>query len=313
MDSSDFNTRSSPIVTIRLFGTFSVDADGVPIQRFSTAKARALLAYLALNPDQPINRSVLATLLWPDTSDQNARDNLRNTLHRLRKTLANGVEGTVELLTATRQAVELHGATTQIDAVEFQHGLDAVANHEHAALDECPECLTVLEDAVALYREQFLAGLDIPDAEPFEEWMSLRREFFAHRVRHALAELIAAHEARGEYGRAQRFAEQYLVLDPLHEETHRSMMRLLARQDLPDLALSHHTALRERLQQELGVEPDSVTARLALEISQGTYAASAPVKPAGGASATAERIGAIKWGTRRRWQQSMAAKRRSCS
>ena len=200
MRTPDSNPQQPPpIPAIRLLGAFSVDVDGEPIRKFTTAKARALLAYLALNPDQPVSRSVLATLFWPDTGDQNARDNLRNTLHRLRNTLASGVAEPAKVLTATRQAVELHGTAIQIDVVEFQQALNAVANHAHPSLAECPECLTVLKDATALYRGEFLTGLDIPDAEPFEEWLQLRREFFAHRVRHTLSGLVTAYEIRGEW------------------------------------------------------------------------------------------------------------------
>ena len=50
-------------------------------------KAQALLAYLALNAEQRHRRDKLATLLWGDRLDEQARQSLRQSLSALRKAL----------------------------------------------------------------------------------------------------------------------------------------------------------------------------------------------------------------------------------
>ncbi|MEZ4678397.1 MAG: hypothetical protein R2932_29690 [Caldilineaceae bacterium] len=71
---------------LHFFGEFHVTIDGQPITEFHSDKARALLAYLALEPREHA-RTELAALLWPEIGDQHARTNLRNTLYRLRQSL----------------------------------------------------------------------------------------------------------------------------------------------------------------------------------------------------------------------------------
>ena len=50
--------------------------------------ARSLFAYLVLNQGQVIDRRRLAFQFWAHTSEQAARRNLRQYLHRLRRSLS---------------------------------------------------------------------------------------------------------------------------------------------------------------------------------------------------------------------------------
>ena len=92
-------------LTLRFFGPFQVSIDATPITDFHSDKARALLAYLALDPQEHA-RTALAALLWPEIGDQYARTNLRNTLYRLRQTLDASAPGVSDrLLTISRQTM----------------------------------------------------------------------------------------------------------------------------------------------------------------------------------------------------------------
>ena len=76
-----------PAIRLRLFGRFSAVGDGVPL-RITSRKGIALLAYLALHPEHTAGREQLATLLWGDRPDQQARLNLRQCMLSLRNALA---------------------------------------------------------------------------------------------------------------------------------------------------------------------------------------------------------------------------------
>jgi adenylate cyclase len=78
------------MLRLNIFGRFrAVDALGneIPIK---SRKARALLAYLALPPGKPRSREQLATLLWSDRGDEQARGSLRQALSGLRRDLGDG-------------------------------------------------------------------------------------------------------------------------------------------------------------------------------------------------------------------------------
>ena len=75
----------------KVLGRFEAQwSDGERID-LTTRKARALLAYLAVERARPHTRDHLATLLWADTGDDRARHNLRQALSKIRRHSSTGV------------------------------------------------------------------------------------------------------------------------------------------------------------------------------------------------------------------------------
>ena len=64
---------------LNLFGGFRAQLDPDRAVTLSTRKAQALLGYLAARPGQAHPRDKLATLLWGEAGDTQARDSLRQT------------------------------------------------------------------------------------------------------------------------------------------------------------------------------------------------------------------------------------------
>ncbi len=264
---------------IHLLGTFHVALDGAPLAGLRSDKARALLAYLAVERTGPHRRERLATLLWGEASEQAARASLRTTLLNLRQALA-GLHP--PLLVITRHTVHL-AATDDcwVDAAEFGALLDACDAHPHRALADCPDCVPRLEQAVALYRGDFLAGL-LVDAPDFEEWRLLQQETLHARALTALAALTAYHLGRGRYARVQQYARRQLALEPWNEEAHRQLMRALAGVGQRSAALAQYETCCHALREALGVEPSPETRTLYEEIRAQSPAV--PIEIAPGAS-----------------------------
>ena len=96
-----------PQLQITLLGSFQVTLDGTPVSGFESDKARALLAYLAVEADRPHRREALAGLLWPDTPERTARTNLRSALANLRQVIGDHQANPHYLLT-TRQTIQFN-------------------------------------------------------------------------------------------------------------------------------------------------------------------------------------------------------------
>ncbi len=174
-------------LTIRLLGPFHVTLDGEPITCFESNKVRALLACLAMEVDHPHNREVLAGLLWPDHPERTARHNLRQALSNLRqaigdRTASGDRDATPPFLWITRRTVQFNpDSDYQLDAAQFDALVATSEAHVHTRLETCKPCMRRLEQAVGLYRGEFLGGLFVGDSVSFEEWALLRRERF-HRL-----------------------------------------------------------------------------------------------------------------------------------
>ena len=77
--------QTKPILNIYLLGVPEIVLDDAPITVLSN-KTEALLFYLAATGQIHLRRT-LATLLWGDVPEKNARANLRKAIHQLRTTL----------------------------------------------------------------------------------------------------------------------------------------------------------------------------------------------------------------------------------
>ena len=71
-----------PTLELFLLGGFELRCghETVPI---NSGRIRSLLAWMALYPDQPQPRPRVASLLWPESREGQARTNLRNLIHQL--------------------------------------------------------------------------------------------------------------------------------------------------------------------------------------------------------------------------------------
>ncbi len=242
---------SKPWLRFRFLGGCEILLPNGPIH-LETAKTRALLAYLLLNPGaQPRQR--LVGLLWGKLPESHARRNLRRALWNLRQRLHTA--GHPPPIRADREIVAFDRSIAYtLDVEQFER---ACAHP------------TRLEEAIRLYRGELLSGLSLPDAPSFEEWLLVERErlrLMALEAIHQLAERLAS---EGELSRAIAYARQLVAMEPWQEKSHRQLMRLLARDGQRTAALAQYERCRRLLQDELGVEPTAETTDLYQRIRDG--------------------------------------------
>jgi LuxR family maltose regulon positive regulatory protein len=260
---------------LALMGPPLVTLDEVSL-KLETRKAVALLAYLAVDR-RARPRECLATLLWPEYTQERAAANLRRALASLRSDLGEG------WLRADRDTVELVGDVCT-DLERFNRLLEEVGGHGHDSASGCTACRPRLEEAAGLYRGEFLEGFNLDDCPGFDQWQTFEREGVRQEVSRLLELLTEAYGAQGLLTEAVDTARRWLFLDELHEPAHRALMFLYTVSGRRSAALRQYERCRELLERELGQGPDDRTKALAERIRlrklDGRPAAGA-VKPAG--------------------------------
>ena len=109
-----------PRLGISLFGPLVVTLDGTVASGFTSKKAQALLAYLAVEADRPHSREELAGLLWPDYAEASARANLRSVLANVRRVL-NDRNAALPFLLIAGETVQYNcAADQQVDVAVFE-------------------------------------------------------------------------------------------------------------------------------------------------------------------------------------------------
>jgi len=167
-------------------------------------------------------------------------------------------------------------ATLWVDVAEFREALAA-------------DDLTL---AVKLYRGNFLEG-------HYGDWLLMPRLELRNQALEAMARLAAACEADGRLDVALRLARRLALSEPLREEGHRLVIRLLARLQRRSEALAHYDYLVSLLDDEVGAEPMPETSALVSDIrnepvpakpvllQQGPYPLCRPGGGAGGSPGSA--------------------------
>jgi DNA-binding SARP family transcriptional activator len=245
---------------LKLLGPFEVLAEGQPAA-FATDRARALLTYLAVEAGRPHRRETLAGLLWSDRPEALARSNLSQALARLRRAI-DDYHADPAFLRSTPKTIEFSACDVGLDVADFRDLIATAREHDHTSLEGCPACIPRLEQAAGLYRGDLAEGLSLEDDSLFEEWLLLNREQLRRQVMEVLYVLAHHYLERGDYERAQSYAESQLALEPWREEAHCQLMRALAASGQRSAALAQYRACRRLLNDELGVEPATETAEL---------------------------------------------------
>ncbi|HJT13052.1 MAG TPA: BTAD domain-containing putative transcriptional regulator [Dongiaceae bacterium] len=229
-------------------------------------KGTGLLACLALADGKPVGRDHLCALLWSDRQTAQARGSLRQLLVDLRQDFG---QASHVLDTAADGAISFREAAVVSDVAEFQRLRQADDRQS-------------LEQAFALRRGQFIEGL-APEDAAFADWLEDNRRALDNQWCEATARLLRVLEREGDHRRSLDVAGRLLSIDQLCELAHQSVIRAHIAMNNRSLALRHYQEFREKLDRELGVEPDALTR----QIVQDASAQHTVLSPSTEASATA--------------------------
>ncbi len=253
-------------LSISLLGTCCIARDSIYITGLASNKVRGLLAYLAVESERPHTRAALASLLWPESPEDAALASLRNALANLRHAIGDQ-DANPPILLITHNSIQFNrDSDCRVDVVEIARAASLRVMPGHFGADNE---IGALSAALELYRGSFLKGFSLPENVEFEEWSSLQRERLGRIALEGLGRLTDHYEALGEYSLALDYAHRQVAIDPWLEESHRRIMRLLARCGQRAEALAQYETCRSVLEKELGVEPSEETQKLCAEIHAG--------------------------------------------
>ena len=227
------------MLEVRLLGKFDVRRDGKTIV-ITSRPAQSLFAYLIMNAGTAHRREKLAGMLWPDSLEGTARDNLRHALWRVRKALPSQPEA--EYLLADDLSISFNASTEYwLDAAE----LEKVS--ENASTDEL---IAVLSE----YQGELLLGFH-------DEWIVLEREHLNSIFEHHMARLMSLLQEEERWLDILDWGERWIKLGKTPEPAYRALMSAHAAQgDMYKVAAMYERCVKSL--KELGIEPSEQTKKL---------------------------------------------------
>jgi DNA-binding SARP family transcriptional activator len=209
------------MIELRLLGGFSLVDDGEQLE-LQPASQR-LVAFLALAP-AAVERAFTAFRLWPESTEDRARGNLRTTVWRLNRDRPS-------LVSSSRTHVWI-GDEVWVDVVD-------------ALLEECVDVGELI--APRLHEDL------LPDW--YDGWLDIERERMRQLRLHALEDRARRALQDGAVGSAVQLALRAIAIDVLRESAHRLVIEAhIAEGNIAD-AVRQYDRCSQALEEELGVEP----------------------------------------------------------
>jgi DNA-binding SARP family transcriptional activator/predicted ATPase len=257
---------------LALLGTPEVRHGG-QIVTFRTRKALALLTYLVVK-DGMHSREKLTALFWPESDEEQSRATLRSTLVYLRKTLGEMSNPQLSHLLIEHDAIGFNFASdfnldlnTLQAAWQLTRTLPVPPERPRVHEEELhSNVLPRLQQAINLYRGDFLEGFYVGDAPDFEDWVGTEREYWHRRMDAIFHRLSQAQFERGEIADAIDTTTRWITHDPFNELVYRRLMQLHFATGDRTAALQTYETCRAMLAREFNAMPAPETEALAERI-----------------------------------------------
>ena len=231
-------------IRLQTLGDVRVFVDGQELKELYGQRLRcAFLVVLAVQRE--ISREALATLLWPERTDEKARGALKQTLYELRRTLGE------DLVDSQNDRLRINSAV-EVDLHRFDA---ALARDDHA-------------EAVRFYHGAFLDHFFLPESKSFESWVDQKRAHYQRLHRTTRRAQINRLSGSGALEEACAEARRWIELEPLEDEAHHGLIQLLARAGHRAEALQQYEQYVRLLASD-SLEPLEETIALAQAIRQG--------------------------------------------
>ncbi|MEJ2215354.1 MAG: BTAD domain-containing putative transcriptional regulator [Gemmatimonadota bacterium] len=248
-------------IRLDTLGTLRTFRDGQELERLPAQPVRcAVLLYLAMEREAP--RDSVLGMFWPESSAEQARHTLNQTLYELRRMLG---DDWVDV-----RGDRLHVSDrVEVDALEFARAVEA---------GDAPF-------ALGLYRGAFLGGAPPATTRAFEGWVDQWTAHLGRLHRRACKEAIEGRVAAEDLTGAVRLARRWTDIDPLDDEAQHRLIELLALDGDRSEALRQYERYERLLQEELDLEPLVETKELVGQIRSGELNGNGSAQqPEGGAT-----------------------------
>lgn len=250
--------RDSGAMSLRIYllGQFKLQVDDQPLE-LQSRPAQSLFAYLLLNAGVTQRREKLASLLWPEATETNARSYLRQALWRIRKALCQASLTWEDYLKTDDIHVTFNDQSDYCLDVE-----SLLANFEAKSTAE-------LIAAAQLYQGELLPGF-------YDEWVILERDRFQAAYHQLMNQLLERLLQAGNWDEVLHWGEAWIRLGHLPEPAYRALLRAYAGLGNQSMINATYRRCVQALDRDLGVEPSPETQRLYEEIRSGILDASSP-------------------------------------
>jgi DNA-binding SARP family transcriptional activator/tetratricopeptide (TPR) repeat protein len=221
---------------------------------------RAVLGVLALQPNVVVHRESIVDALWGDDPPDTATTMIHSYISQLRRLLPGGSDGTETALVRIGGGYRLCLDDDELDLLVFSR-LTAQAARARDAGDPTT-AFGLLERALGLWRGDPVAGIDLLRDHPLVTGLRAIRAS-------AVTDYAQAARTQAEQEKAIPHLRSLTARESLNEHAHACLMTALAGGGQQAAALEIFGQIRQRLDDQLGVQPGAELAGAHLRVLRG--------------------------------------------
>ncbi len=251
--------------------------DGRSLDDKVSQKTIALLALLMMRENKTMRRAELIDILWPDSSEEAGKYNLRFNLWQLRKALGERDDKTLVL--SSRADCRINPDYEYVCDIEIAERCrlaenpDATSENPTGAnrpddadrsASDAPEnpAGDVIETVLDMFRRDFLSDYYFRGCSELNDMIVMER----YRLENQYLRLMHAYIQRtfeeGNYPKSLAAAEKTLEIDPYDEDTAYIQFSILLNQGNFSEAGKQYHRFRMKLMADIGVEPSDALQEL---------------------------------------------------
>ncbi len=233
------------MLTVNMLGKANISHDGESIADKLSNKLVALICLLVLNRERDMSREKIITYLWPDSSDEAAKYNLRFNLWTIRKNVPKD-ENDEEFIVIGKDYCRINKKYHyKCDIVTLQ---DTVIN---GSLDIGE--LIILKD---LFRGDFMEGLYLKNCGDFNEMVLFERIACQRKQVEILTRLANKYEEQEQYDEGLPILAEMASIEPYNESFAQQAIRMFAKMGNRSGAINYYKKFECELRRNLGISPD---------------------------------------------------------
>lgn len=234
------------MLNIRFIGKVNIEYDGMEISHKFSGKALALLSFLLLE-NKPVSRDKLTACLWPDSTEEAGKYNLRFNLWQIKNIVGSDFDGN-ELITIDRGFCSINKS--------YDFKCDIIAVKEAEVGEHITE--EQLNDVCKNFRGEFMEGFYFKDCNDFNEIILYERNRMEDLKVKLLLDLVEMHRVKGDINKCLDILLDLMKIQPYDEEIAAKVMNFYEMQGKYSHSIMFYNEFKKRLMSHLGIKPSEV-------------------------------------------------------
>lgn len=243
------------MLNIKFLGKVKIEYDGIDITDKFGAKTKALLSLLILNKEKSLNREKIISYLWPDSTEDSGKFNLRFNLWQLGNAIGLDEEGNKFLHTGRSHCGINENYNYNCDVIDIK----TFNFKENISIE-------ILEELRKKFDGEFFEGFYFKKCDDFNENIILERSYFEEQKRKLLLKLVSLYETEEKFDKCTEILKELINLEPYDEEIALRVLEIYEKNGKRSTAILFYDDFKKKIMTFLGIQPSKDLEKKYLEI-----------------------------------------------